>query len=180
MIEIINLYKKYGKSNLFNNINFKISDNSFAFIMGANGEGKTTLFKCLLDLEKFKGDILFDGEPFLKIIKNIFAIYDDVPFYTNLTGFQNIKLVSYKKIQVDDIDENLQLLLSIDKLNKKVSTYSYGEKKKLAILIAILLKPKYLIIDELSNGLDFETISWLRENIKIIFKKSTIIATGQI
>lgn len=178
MVEFINVCKKYGKNNLFDNINFKISDNSFAFIMGANGEGKTTLFKCLLNLEKFQGNILFDGDKFPKIIKNIFAIYDDVPFYMNLTGFQNIKLISYKKIYPEYIEKNLKSLLSIDKLNKKVSTYSYGEKKKLAILIAILLKPKYLIIDELSNGLDFETISWLRENIKTIFNKSTIIATG--
>lgn len=178
MIEFINVYKKYGKNNLFDNVNFKISNNSFAFIMGANGEGKTTLFKCLLNLERFQGNILFDGKKFNKVIKNIFAIYDDVPFYMNLTGFQNIKLISYKKFSLEYIERNLKTLLSIDKLNKKVSTYSYGEKKKLAIIIAILLKPKYLIIDELSNGLDFETISWLKENIKSIFNKSTIIATG--
>lgn len=178
MIEFINVYKKYGKNNLFDNVNFKISNNSFAFIMGANGEGKTTLFKCLLNLERFQGNILFDGKKFNKVIKNIFAIYDDVPFYMNLTGFQNIKLISYKKFSLEYIERNLKTLLSIDKLNKKVSTYSYGEKKKLAIIIAILLKPKYLIIDELSNGLDFETISWLKENIKSIFNQSTIIATG--
>ena len=56
--------------------------------------------------------------------------------------------------------------------------YSLGEKKKLALIVALLQKPKYLFIDEISNGLDAETLEILQENLKKLKKESLILVTG--
>lgn len=178
MIEVNSLTKSYGKNIILNNVSFEIPTNEFSFIMGQNGNGKTTFFKCLLNLEKYIGEILFDNKSFNDILGQIYAIYDDSPLYSHLTGYQNIHLLTQDKNSYNRLSNGTKNLLSESVLKRKVKGYSYGQKKKLSIMIAILLEPKYLVIDEISNGLDYETMTWLKGELKELSKKTTIIATG--
>ena len=175
MIEVKNISKYYKKRLLIDNCSFNINDNKFTFILGVNGIGKTSLFKCLLNLEKYKGEILYDKSELKNVIGKVFSIYDDSPLYLNLSGMQNIKILTNNIKNLDLIDD---VLISNLDLTKKVKFYSYGQKKKLSIIIAIILQPKYLIIDELLNGIDYDTISWIKKNLKLIFKNTTIIGSG--
>lgn len=173
MLEIINLSKKYKSKIIIENFSIRMEENKFYFFLGKNGVGKTSLFKCLLNLENYTGIILYENKPFNSYTGEIFAIYDDTPLYTNLTGNQNIKIFT-DKTNFNHIDKSL---FTMD-LNKKVKYYSCGEKRKLSIIIAILLKPKFLILDEISNGLDYDCMKWFQKNFKTIFKDSTIIGAG--
>ncbi|MFR4811270.1 MAG: ATP-binding cassette domain-containing protein [Clostridium perfringens] len=177
MIEIRRLNKSYKNNVIFNECTISFESNKINFLMGANGQGKTTLFKCLLNLDNYSGEILFDDYKFKDIIDNIFAIYDDSPLYLNLTGLQNISIFLERKVSKNEY-EAFQNILSNRILERKVREYSYGQKKILSIIIAFLKAPKYLIIDEISNGLDFETMIWLKDNLKLLSKNTTIIATG--
>lgn len=177
MIEIRRLNKSYKNNVIFNECTISFEINKINFLMGANGQGKTTLFKCLLNLDNYSGEILFDDYKFKDIINNIFAIYDDSPLYLNLTGLQNISIFLERKVSKHEY-EAFQNILSNRILERKVKEYSYGQKKILSIIIAFLKAPKYLIIDEISNGLDFETMIWLKDNLKLLSKNTTIIATG--
>ncbi|MDU5491409.1 MAG: ATP-binding cassette domain-containing protein [Clostridium perfringens] len=177
MIEIRRLNKSYKNNVIFNECTISFESNKINFLMGANGQGKTTLFKCLLNLDNYSGEILFDDYKFKDIINNIFAIYDDSPLYLNLTGLQNISIFLERKVSKHEY-EAFQNILSNRILERKVKEYSYGQKKILSIIIAFLKAPKYLIIDEISNGLDFETMIWLKDNLKLLSKNTTIIATG--
>ncbi|WP_415329150.1 ATP-binding cassette domain-containing protein [Clostridium perfringens] len=177
MIEIRRLNKSYKNNVIFNECTISFESNKINFLMGANGQGKTTLFKCLLNLDNYSGEILFDDYKFKDIINNIFAIYDDSPLYLNLTGLQNISIFLERKVSKHEY-EAFQNILSNRILERKVREYSYGQKKILSIIIAFLKAPKYLIIDEISNGLDFETMIWLKDNLKLLSKNTTIIATG--
>lgn len=175
MISVQNFSKKYNDT-VYENTCIDIEDNKITFIMGANGSGKTTFIKCLLNLEKYLGEILFDKMPFSCIQGNIFVIYDDAPFYDNLTGLKNIKILTQtnprKKL------EEINNQLSIDILRKPVKTYSYGQRKKLALIIAEIKKPKYFILDEISNGLDFDSVVDLQAYLKNLSKNTTIILMG--
>ncbi|HFD8682990.1 TPA: ATP-binding cassette domain-containing protein [Clostridium perfringens] len=177
MIEIRRLNKSYKNNVIFNECTISFESNKINFLMGANGQGKTTLFKCLLNLDNYSGEILFDDYKFKDIINNIFAIYDDSPLYLNLTGLQNISIFLERKVSKHEY-EAFQNILSNRILERKVKEYSYGQKKILSIIIAFLKAPKYLIIDEISNGLDFETMIWLKDKLKLLSKNTTIIATG--
>lgn len=146
--------------------------------MGENGAGKTTLLKCLLKLEPFEGGILYDGETLEAVRSKVHVIYDDSPFYNHLSGYQNIKLLINKPAGKEELEQLSQKFLSRALLKKKVKTYSYGQKKKLALMIAALNKPSYLFLDEISNGLDYRSMMELQELINDWSSRMTIVAAG--
>lgn len=173
MIKIENLTKTYGNHMIFEQVNLLLEDNEIYFLLGQNGSGKTTFIKCLLNLEKYQGNIKYSqNSP-----QNIFAIYDDIPLYENLNGYDNIRLFAgtnfYHKQKVDAFQGLSPLLLS-----KKVKYYSLGEKKKLLIIAALLTKPQYLILDEIANGLDVDSLQWLSKQLNTQKKECLILVTG--
>ncbi|MDI6604472.1 MAG: ABC transporter ATP-binding protein [Thermoanaerobacteraceae bacterium] len=178
MISINNLTKSYKKNIIFDNVNILIPGNKIIFLMGENGSGKTTLFKCLLNLEDYNGEILYDGKSLDKVRNEVYVIYDDSPFYLNLNGYRNIELLLNKNIGIEEIKQIASMFLKHEVLKLKVKNYSYGQRKKLSLIIALLLKPKYLLMDEVSNGLDYDTMLLLKNIIQEWSKKMTIIMTG--
>jgi len=71
-----------------------------------------------------------------------------------------------------------QNLLNRDVLKRKVSTYSYGKRKKLALIIIEIINPDILLLDEVSNGLDYETIIYLKKKINELKKERLLLLTG--
>ncbi len=173
MIEISNFSKKYNKKTIINSSSFKINKNKISFFMGSNGSGKTTLIKCIMGLESYSGNILFNDKK-----NNCLVLWDDCPFYTNLSGLKNLILFSEGKKTKKSIIELSLKYLDNDLLNRKVKNYSYGQKKKLALALVEILEPDYLIMDEISNGLDYDTIRFLKQQIKKWSTKTTILLTG--
>lgn len=173
MIKIENLTKTYGKNVIFKNVNLTLEDNKIYFILGKNGSGKTTFIKCLLNLEKYQGSIDYSQS----LPPNIFAIYDDIPLYENLNGYDNIRLFTnssiYNKKKVDKLEG-----LSPSLLSKKVKYYSLGEKKKILIMSALLTRPRYMILDEIANGLDVDSLKWLAKQLNDCQKDCLILVTG--
>ena len=178
MIKTINLSKKYKKNTLYENVNITFESNKISFLLGKNGSGKTSLIKCIFDLEKYEGDILFDDGRASEVGKECFVVWDDAPFYIELTGLQNIEVLTENICSKSEINERAIKYLGMDVLKRKVKSYSYGQKKKLALIIVDILKPKYLVMDEISNGLDYESMCELKKQIKLWSKDMTIILTG--
>lgn len=178
MIECKNISKRYGKNDIMKNSSFDIKDNKISFLMGPNGHGKTTLIKCMMSMEQFQGDFLFDGEKINSVRRKILVLWDDCPFYTNLTGLENLILFAENKKKKRQIKEIASRFLSFELLCDKVKHYSYGQKKILALVLVEILEPKYLIMDEISNGLDYEMIRYTQKLIKNWAKYTTILLTG--
>lgn len=177
MIIVRNLRKKYGSKLILDNINIEIEEGKINFLLGKNGSGKTTFIKCLLNLESYSGEIKYSDKSYEQINSEVFAVFDDSCLYTKLTGYQNIKLLlSGYDIKVDKSITSQYLPDSL--LAKKVINYSYGERKKLCLIVAEFLAPKIIIMDEISNGLDYETMVLLKKKIVDWSKNSTIILTG--
>ena len=178
MLAVSNLSKGYktDRSNLIlSNVNLELVNDRIYFLMGKNGSGKTTFIKCLLGLENYKGIITYGNSKLHEIRKNIFAIFDDIPLYNDLNGFQNIRLMLPDTAMYDKDFILDQKLLTKEKLKERVKGYSLGERKKLAFLAAIISKPTYLIIDEISNGLDVETLEFLKEYLSELKKHTLVI-----
>ncbi|MCF7617932.1 ABC transporter ATP-binding protein [Bacillus sonorensis] len=178
MITIHNLTKTYRKKTVFDGLNMKIEKNKINFLMGDNGAGKTTLLKCLLNLEPFQGEILYDNEPLAAVRHKIHVIYDDSPFYLNLTGYQNINILLNKPVEKAELAQASKKFLSSEVLKKKVKTYSYGQRKKLSFMLAVLNKPEYLFLDEISNGLDYRSMMELQDIVKSWANEMTVVACG--
>ena len=177
MISLNDFEKQYDQL-LFSNANTIFPSNEINFLMGKNGCGKTTLFKCLSGLENYKGTILYDDKNLNEIRDELFVLWDDTPFYLKLSGYDNLILFSEKKEKRSQIIKMAQDYLPDKTLKRKVKTYSYGQKKKLSLILLDILKPKYILMDEISNGLDIDTMEMLQNKIDNIKNESTIILTG--
>lgn len=153
MINIQGLSKNYGDKQALHNINCQVKEGEIFAILGHNGAGKTTLIKCIMDLISFSGNIDYAFEK-----KDL---YKHISYQMQASVFEEgvrvIELCNlYKKLQksATDIDELLDEfdLLAFKKSN--VNSLSGGEKQKLSILLTLINKPKVIIFDEITTGLD--------------------------
>ncbi|WP_411955622.1 ATP-binding cassette domain-containing protein (plasmid) [Alkalibacillus sp. S2W] len=178
MIKCENISKKYNKTVIIRDSTFELKDNKISFLMGQNGSGKTTLIKCMMNMEEHQGNFLFNEEKITQIRDKCLVIWDDTPFYTNLSGLKNLMIFGEENKKKKQIEEIGAKFLNPDLLKNKVKNYSYGQKKKLALALVEILEPKYLIMDEISNGLDYEMIRITQDLIKKWSEKMTILLTG--
>lgn len=142
--------------------------------IGPNGAGKTTTIKLILGLQNItSGKVYINGydieENFKKAIENIGTIVESPDLYMYMSGYENLKLVAnlYKNVDKKRIDEIVKLVGLDNRIKDKVSKYSLGMRQRLGIAQALLHRPKLLILDEPTNGLDPEGI----KEVKVLLKK---------
>lgn len=179
MIAIRNLTKKYGTNEVLKNINVKFDKGKVYGIVGENGAGKTTFFRCIAGLENYEGEIDAELEP----LKNYLGLLLTEPFFfQKITGIEYIQLLcNARSIKIADIESRNIFDLP---LNQYASVYSTGMKKKLALTAILLQDNKYFILDEPFNGVDIqsniiitEIIHKLRELNKTVIISSHIFST---
>lgn len=154
--------KSYGEHNVFHNVNFTIKRGEKVAFVGKNGEGKSTLVKCIM------GEIPFDGN--LKIGHNIqigyFAQNQAQLLDEKLTVFQTIDNVARGDIRLRINDILGAFMFGGENSDKYVKFLSGGERSRLA-MIRLLLEPvNFLILDEPTNHLDMISKDVLKEAIK--------------
>jgi ABC-type multidrug transport system ATPase subunit len=170
-----NLTKQYGTQLSVSNLCINIEERDIYGFIGRNGAGKTTTLKMILGLiPATSGKITVLGKEVNKkdisYLRNIGSIIEFPSCYENLTAYENLKLHSnYMGLEDKSIiDECLDKVDLLNDKKKKVKEYSLGMKQRLGIARAILHKPKLLILDEPTNGLDPLGIRDLRNFILIL------------
>lgn len=184
-----NLIKKFGNKKIINNINVSILEGDVIGLIGPNGAGKTTFIKTILGLYRMNSGIVeicgFDiKKDFEKAVSNIGCIVEEPDLYEELSGIKNLKITALMNNIKDKeyIGEIIKLLKLNTKIKDKVKRYSLGMKQRLAIANALIKKPKFLVLDEPTNGLDPLGIKELREIIKDVNEKfnMTILISSHI
>ncbi len=183
LVETHNLTKKYKNKVVINNVNMHISSGSIYGFVGENGSGKTTIMRLLCGLVNPTSGTysLFGTDSTDKKInnvrKNIAAIVENVSLIGTLSAIDNIIYhEKYSGIKLTQ-NERLELLkrVNLDDIgNKKVRNFSLGMRQRLGIALALLNKPKLLLLDEPMNGLDPEGIAELRDLLLELSKKEKI------
>lgn len=164
MIEIKNLTKSYDKKCILKNINLKINDNEQISIIGKSGCGKSTLLRCIARLEKIdKGQILIDNEN-INDIKNFYnkvgMVFQSFNLFENMSVLENliiapVKLKMYSKKEAIKLAKNYLKEINLEnKINEYPKNLSGGEKQRVAIIRALMEKPKILLLDEPTSSLD--------------------------
>lgn len=188
VIKVENLTKKIKNKIILKNISFNVGEGQIVGIVGPNGAGKTTFIKSMLGLYKItKGDIKVCGLSVKKqhneAMKNIGAIIENPDMYMDLTGKQNLKIYSLIKDAKDTeyINSLIKFLKLENRINDKIKNYSLGMRQRLGIAQALINKPKLLILDEPTNGLDPIGIRELRSLILGLKKTGmTILISSHI
>ena len=159
MIEIKNIYKKFGKLEVLNNINLSFKKGECIALIGPNGCGKTTLIKSILGMViPTKGDILFDQKSILKEFKyqeNIGYMRQIGRYADYMTGGQIIEMIKKIRNSEQVLDEDLIKSFELEKIvDKQMRTLSGGTTQKVSATLAFLFNPEVLILDEPTAGLD--------------------------
>lgn len=170
MIEIKNIYKKFGKLEVLNDINLSFKKGECIALIGPNGCGKTTLIKSILGVViPSKGEILFNEKSILKEFKyrEQIGYMPQIGRYPDyMTVGQIIEMI--KKIRNSDqvLDEDLVKAFELEKIvDKQMRTLSGGTTQKVSATLAFLFNPEVLILDEPTAGLDPLASEILKEKI---------------
>ena len=158
MLEIRNLSKSYTTEKAVDNVTLKINDGEVFGFIGHNGAGKTTTLKCVVGILDFEeGEIFINGISVKKdpiACKQVTAYIPDNPdLYEQLTGIQYLNFIcDIYSISADQRNKDIYKYADLFEIKKNlgdtISSYSHGMKQKLALISALVRRPKLLVLDE--------------------------------
>lgn len=173
IIQTQNLCKRYGNAMRVNRLNLKVPEGSIYGFLGPNGAGKSTTLKMILGLaHPTSGKIQVFSKPMdahnrLSILKKVGSLIESPSYYAHLTGAENLEIVrNLRGLPASQVDEALRLVRLEEQRDKPAGHYSLGMKQRLGLAAALMGRPKLLILDEPTNGLDPSGIQEMRELIK--------------
>ncbi|MBS9463662.1 ABC transporter ATP-binding protein [Flagellimonas sp. 389] len=185
MIQIENLYKKFGKNEVLKNLNLSIGAGGIIAILGPNGSGKTTLIKSILGMVvPNKGTIAISGVS----IKNQWKYRREIEYLPQIANFPgNLKVKELIRM-IKDLRERPseeEVLISLfglkPFLDKRLSTLSGGTKQKVNIVLTFMFDSPLIILDEPTTGLDPAALIRLKKLIQNEKEKGkTILVTSHI
>ena len=189
MIEVKNIFKSFGNSEVLKEINSVFHRGKTNLIIGQSGSGKTVLLKCLLGLyDVDSGDIIYDGisskemskNDKLEISRQMGMVFQGSALFDSMNVLENVRFPLDMLTNIEDSEKNSRAMKFIervnleDAINKLPSELSGGMQKRVAIARAVVMNPKYLFCDEPNSGLDPKTAIVIDQLIQEITKEYNI------
>ena len=190
MIEVKNVTKRYGDFTAVKNISFEVKDGEILGLLGPNGAGKSTTMNMITGfIEATEGNIIVNGYDISKHArkakKQIGYMPENVPLYQELTAKEFVKymaeLKGVERKQRKEAVENVIKETGLEEVqNKLIKNLSRGYKQRVSMAGALVGNPEVLILDEPTVGLDPKQILEIRNLIKSLGKKHTVILSSHI
>lgn len=190
MIEVKDLVKKYGNHLAVDHLDFKLEPGKIYGFLGPNGAGKSTTMNIMTGyLGATEGTVLIDGHDILKepeeAKKHIGYLPELPPLYMDMTVKEYLEFAAElkklpKEKRQSDIDEVMKLTRLQDVALRLIKNLSKGYKQRVGLAQAILGFPDIIILDEPTVGLDPKQIVEIRELIRNLSKKHTVILSSHI
>ena len=181
ILQLNNITKIIKGKRIVNDISFSIDEGEVLGFLGPNGAGKSTTLRMIVGLSKpTSGSIKICGcsisKDYVKAMAKVGCIIEGPDMYNHMSGISNLEMLGAMSCNVsrEDIMNAVRLVGLEKRINDKVSTYSLGMKQRLGLAQALIHKPKLLILDEPTNGLDPAGITELRNIIKRLAKEEKI------
>lgn len=185
-VSVRNISKSINGKKILHDINFDIYEGEKVGLVGPNGAGKSTLLKIMTGLYNYDtGEVSYynfdlknDFEKAMSIIGTLIE-YPDL--YYNLSGKRNLEIFKtmFKNVDEETVKEIVKIVEMEKYLGKKFKTYSLGMKERLGIASSLINKPKILILDEPTNGLDPVGVKKIMDMLKNM-KDTTIIISSHM
>lgn len=172
-LSIKNITKIYGKKKAADHVSFDIKEGEIFGFLGPNGAGKTTVIKSILGfIFPDEGEVYINGyntkKQYEKAMASVGGIVENPEMYLNLSARKNIEMYArlHGNISKERIDEVINEVGLSGRSKDPIKKYSLGMKQRIGLAQAMVHKPKLLILDEPTNGLDPTGIHQLRDVLK--------------
>jgi ABC-2 type transport system ATP-binding protein len=173
LVQIRDVKKRIGKKDIIKGLSFNVYSGEVFGFLGPNGAGKTTTIRMMMGLMSItEGEIIISGKSitndYSDAIQYVGGIVENPEMYKFLTGYQNLIHFArmHKGITKQRIEEVIELVGLQNRIHDKVKTYSLGMRQRLGLAQALLHRPKLLILDEPTNGLDPAGIREIRDYLR--------------
>lgn len=190
MIEVRNLTKTYGQHHAVDDISFTVEDGEILGFLGPNGAGKTTTMNILTGyISATSGQAIIDGVDILDdpegVKKKIGYLPEFPPVYNDMTVGEYLDMVSkLKKVKESERKKSVESVMEVvgisDMKKRLIANLSKGYKQRVGLAQALIGDPKIIILDEPTVGLDPKQIIEIRNLIKDLGKKHTIIFSSHV
>ena len=181
IVELKNVTKIIKGKTLIDNLSLDLFPGQITGFLGPNGAGKTTTIRLMTGLMHLtSGTITIEGSSiandYEKAIANVGVIVENPEMYKYMSGYKNLVHFSrmHKDVSKERIDEVVKQVGLTKRINEKVSTYSLGMRQRLGLAQALLHDPKFLILDEPTNGLDPAGIREFRTYLRRIAEENNV------
>ena len=190
MIEVRNLVKKYGNHVAVNHLNFTVEKGKIYGFLGPNGAGKSTTMNMITGyIASTEGEVLIDGHNILEepevakkkigYLPEIPPLYQDMTVQEYLNFAAELKMIPKEK-RKENIEEVMSTTKTIEVKNRLIKNLSKGYKQRVGLAQALLGYPEIIILDEPTVGLDPKQIIEIRDLIKSLGQKHTVILSSHI
>ena len=179
ILEVKNLVKKHKKRLVLKWITIQIDSPQIIALVGPNGSGKTTLMNCLMNLSPYQDGsvrILGKDPKDRSLFYEVSYLQNHRVLYGNLTGYDHLKYICHvQKLPTSRIKEVAAYVGMDSYLKKRVRNYSLKMKQHLLLAMAIINKPKFVLLDEPLNGLDPSSAKQMRNILLDLHAQGTTI-----
>lgn len=166
VIEAQHLGKSYGSKRAVDDLSFTVRPGTVTGFLGPNGSGKSTTMRLMLGLDRGDGRTTFDGRTFAELerpMQHVGALLEAKPFHPTRRARDHLRMLAAASgIGRRRVDEVLSLVGLESVAAGRPRTFSLGMGQRLGLAAALLGDPHTLVLDEPSNGLDPQGITWLR------------------
>ena len=173
MLETRALTKRFGRGanaqTAVADVSLHIREGEVYGLLGPNGAGKSTTLKMICGmLRPTSGEMLFGGRPWRRDdLYAIGSLIEEAPLYPNLTARENLRVrTTLLGLPEGRIDEALEAVGLTDTGRKRAGRFSMGMRQRLGLALALLARPRLLVLDEPTNGLDPIGIEELRDQVR--------------
>lgn len=164
------LGKSFNRVRAVDDLSFTVPDGVVTGFLGPNGAGKSTTMRLMLGLDRGDGQTAFDGKPLRDHVhpSEIVGTHLDArPFLPGRTARDHLRMLGTEaKVSDARVDEVLTMVGLADVADERPKTFSLGMAQRLGLAGAVLAEPRALMLDEPANGLDPQSIQWLREFLR--------------
>ncbi|MEY9974143.1 ABC-2 type transport system ATP-binding protein [Lysinibacillus sp. RC46] len=161
IVQLQNISKTIRGKQLIQQLNIDLYPGQITGFLGPNGAGKTTTIRMMAGLmHPTEGNVIIDGlslkDNYEEAISKVGVIVENPEMYKFMTGYKNLLHFArmHKNVTKERIEEVIKQVGLEKRIHEKVSTYSLGMRQRLGLAQALLHRPKFLILDEPTNGLD--------------------------
>ncbi|MEI6404143.1 MAG: ATP-binding cassette domain-containing protein [Actinomycetes bacterium] len=169
-VEVNGLDKHFRKVHAVKDLSFAVEPGRVTGFLGPNGSGKSTSMRLMLGLDNGAGSTLFDGKSLTghKSVTRVVGAHLDAKFFhPKRTAYAHLRMLGAEsRVSKARVNEVLQLVGLESVAKKRPGGFSLGMGQRLGLAGAILADPQVLILDEPANGLDPQSIQWMRDFLR--------------